>query len=783
MSPDRSRTNLPIPDPQHVGLTTYDAKDPDTTFPPIEPLRPPAGAPNVLLVLLDDVGFGASSAYGGPCDTPTAERLAAGGLSFTRFHTTALCAPTRAALLTGRNHHSVGMGAVPDLATSAPGYNSMRPKAAAPLAETLRLNGYSTAQFGKCHEVPMWENSPVGPFDLWPTGSGFEYFYGFIGGGTNQWYPGLYEGISPVEPTRTPEQGYHLTEDLADRTIAWIRQQKSLAPDKPFFAYFAPGATHAPHHAPKEWIDGYRGRFDAGWDALREETFARQQALGVIPADAELTARPEEIPAWDDIDDELKPVLARQMEVYAGFLSHADHQVGRLVDALEDLEILEDTLVLYLIGDNGASAEGTPHGTFNELLVFNQSMDLETTEFLKAHIDEFGTPAANNHYAVGWAHATCTPYQWTKQVASHFGGTRNGMIAHWPAGFDARSETRDQFHHVTDIAPTVLDAAGIPPPTFVHGIQQMPLHGVSMRYCFDDARAPGRHETQYFEIVCNRGIYHQGWTAVTRHSIPWLAAETPAFDDDTWELYDTTTDWSQAHDLAAQYPEKLRDLQRLFLIEAVKYGALPLDDRRVERFLAVIAGRPELVTGSSQLLFGGMGRLSESSVINTKNTSHSVTADIEVPEGAPSGVFIAQGGAFGGWSLYLLEGRPTYCYNLFGIRRTFVRGVDEVGAGTHQVRAEFDYDGGLGGAATVTLFVDGSPVGEGHLERTTPLVYSYDETTDIGCDNGSTVSDEYDEATSRFSGVVNWVEIDIGIDDADHVISADERWRVSMARQ
>ena len=734
-------------------------------------------------MLLDDVGFGASSVYGGPCATPTAERLAAGGLTFTRFHTTALCAPTRAALLTGRNHHSVGMGAVPDLATSAPGYNSIRPKAAAPLAETLRLNGYSTAQFGKCHEVPMWENSPVGPFDQWPTGSGFEYFYGFIGGGTNQWYPGLYEGTSPIEPTKTPEEGYHLTEDLADRAIAWIRQQKTLAPDKPFFAYFAPGATHAPHHVPKEWIDRYRGSFDEGWDVLREETFARQKELGVIPADAELTARPAEIPSWDDIDDDLRPVLARQMEVFAGFLSHADHHVGRLIGALEELEILDNTLVLYLVGDNGASAEGTPHGTFNELLVFNQSMDLETTEFLKAHIDEFGTPSANNHYAVGWAHATCTPYQWTKQVASHFGGTRNGMVAHWPAGFAATAETRHQFHHVTDIAPTILDAAGIAAPTFVNGIQQMPLHGVSMRYCFDDPEASGRHETQYFEIVCNRGIYHNGWTAVTRHSIPWVAAEMPAFDDDTWELYDTTTDWTQARNLADEHPEKLRDLQRLFLIEAVKYGALPLDDRRVERFLAEIAGRPELITGSSQLLFGGMGRLSESSVINTKNTSHSVTADIELPEHATSGVLIAQGGAFGGWSLYLRDALPTYCYNLFGITRTYVRGTEPVAPGAHQIRVEFAYDGGLGGSAGVTLFVDGRPVGDGRLERTTPLVYSYDETTDVGCDSGSTVSDEYDETTSRFAGTVHWVEIDVGVNDDDHVISADERWRVSMARQ
>ncbi len=783
MSFDPPRTHLPIPDAQHVGLTTYDAKDPETTFPAIEPLRPPAGAPNIVLVLLDDVGFGASSAFGGPCATPVAERLAAQGLKFNRFHTTALCAPTRQALLTGRNHHSVGMGAVPDLATSAPGYSSVRPKAAAPLAEVLKLNGYSTAQLGKCHEVPMWETSPTGPFDQWPTGSGFEYFYGFIGGGTNQWYPGLYEGTTPVEPATTPEEGYHLTEDLTDHAVAWMRQQKALVPDKPFFLYFAPGATHAPHHVPKEWIDRYRGQFDDGWDALREVTFARQKELGVIPADAELTERPDEIPAWADVPDRLKPVLARQMEVFAAYLSHTDDQIGRLISTLEELEILDDTLVLYLVGDNGASAEGTPNGTFNELLVFNQTMDLETVEFLEEHIDEFGSPTANNHYAVGWAHATCTPYQWTKQVASHFGGTRNGMITHWPNGFAARGELRSQFHHVTDIAPTILQAAGIPAPLFVHGIQQMPLHGVAMEYTFDAPDAPGRHETQYFEIVCNRGIYHQGWTAVTRHSIPWLSAQMPIFDDDTWELYDTTTDWSQAHDLAAVHPEKLHELQRLFLIEAVKYNVLPLDDRRVERFLASLAGRPELITGNSQLLFGGMSRLSESSVINTKNVSHSVTADVVVPEGDVTGVLVAQGGAFGGWCLYLLDGRPTYCYNLFGLSREYVRGTEPLAPGHHQVRSEFTYGGGLGGSAELALYVDGERVGEGHLDRSTPLVYSYDETTDVGSDGGSTVSDEYDRTNHEFPGTVNWVQIDVGTDDADHLISPEERWRVSMARQ
>ena len=457
---DVQRTSLPIPDQAYAGLVTYDAKDPAASFPPIEPLRPPAGAPNVLIVLIDDCGFGASSAFGGPIATPAFERLAEGGLKYDRFHTTALCSPTRQALLTGRNHHSVGMGGITEIATSAPGYNSIRPNTTAPLAETLKLNGYSTAQFGKCHEVPVWETSPMGPFHAWPTGSGFEHFYGFIGGETNQYAPAIYRDTVPVEPDRTPEEGYHFTEDMTDRAIEWVRQQKALMPDKPFFMYYAPGATHAPHHVPTEWSDKYAGRFDAGWDALREETLARQKALGVIPPDAELTARPAEIPAWDEMPDDLKPVLARQMEVYAGFLEHTDHHAGRLLDVLRDLEVLDDTLVYVIIGDNGASAEGTPNGCFNELVVLNGAFGLETTEFMADRIADFGTPAAYNHYAVGWAHAMDTPYQWTKQVASHWGGTRNGTIVHWPAGIRARGEIRHQFHHVIDVAPTVLEVAG-----------------------------------------------------------------------------------------------------------------------------------------------------------------------------------------------------------------------------------------------------------------------------------------------------------------------------------
>jgi arylsulfatase len=785
---DLPRTHLPIPDPQHVGVTTYDAKDPDTAYPPIRPVTPPDGAPNVLVVLIDDVGFGASSAFGGPCHTPNFERLAAAGLKFNRFHTTALCSPTRQALLTGRNHHSVGMGGITEIATSAPGYSSVRPKATAPLAEVLKLNGYSTAQFGKCHEVPVWETTPMGPFDGWPAGGGgFEYFYGFIGGETNQWYPGLYEGTIPVEPPATPEEGYHLTEDLADKAIDWIGQQKSIKGSQPFFVYFAPGATHAPHHAPPEFIERYHGQFDDGWDALRERTFARQLELGVVPEGAELTPRHAEIPAWDDMPDELKPVLAREMEVYAGFLEHTDHHVGRLLDALEELEVLDDTLIYVIIGDNGASAEGQLNGVFNEGVFFNGAADLETPEFLLERIDDFGTPRAYNHYAVGWAHAMCTPFQWTKQVASHWGGTRNGTIVHWPNGFAAKGELRTQFHHVIDVAPTVLDCAGIPEPLFVHGIHQRPIEGTSMRYAFDDAGAAERRETQYFEMLCNRGIYHQGWTAVTRHSVPWESFAQPvALDDDVWELYDTTADWTQAHDLAAEQPERLASLQRLFLIEAAKYDVLPLDDRRAERLNSDLAGRPVPVAGSSQLLFERMGRLNENCVLNTKNKSFSFTALVDVPEGGANGVLLAQGGRFGGASFYLHEGRPTYWYNLMGIQHFVVRGDREVPPGEHQVRMEFAYDGGgMGKGGDVTLFLDGEAVGNGRVEATAGVIFTLDETTDVGNDTGSPVTDDYPAGENRFTGTIRWLQLDIdeAAADADHVISAEERFRVAMAKQ
>jgi arylsulfatase A-like enzyme len=788
MRPDRhARSMLPIPDRPAPGLTTYDAKDPDTEYPPIEPLLPPEGAPNVLIVLIDDAGFGASSAFGGPCQTPNAERLASGGLKYNRFHTTALCAPTRQAMLTGRNHHSVGMGSITETATSAPGNSSLRPNTKAPLAMTLKLNGYSTAQFGKCHEVPVWQSSPMGPFDAWPSGGGgFETFYGFIGGENNQWDPALYDGTTPVEPPATPEEGYHLTEDLADHAVNWIRTQKALMPDKPFFVYFAPGATHAPHHVPKEWADKYKGQFADGWDAQREKTFAKQKELGVIPADAELTPRHAEIPAWEDMPAELKPVLEREMEVYAGFMEHTDHHVGRVIDAIEELGVLDNTIIYYIVGDNGASAEGTINGAFNEMANFNGMAALETPEFMVSKMDELGTPTSYNHYAVGWAWAMDTPFQWTKQVASHWGGTRNGTIVHWPNGITEKGGLRSQFTHCIDVAPTVLEAAGLPEPTMVNGVQQSPMEGTSMLYTFEDQAADDRHDLQYFEMFGNRGLYYKGWSAVTKHRTPWVmvGGVIPAFDDDVWELYDGSTDYSQANDLAGDNPEMLARLQRLWLIEATKYNVLPIDDRGIERATPEIAGRPTLIRGNSQLLYAGMGRLSENSVVSIKNKSFSVTAEVEVPDGGARGVIIAQGGRFGGWSLFVKERRAVFVYNVLGIREFATKADEAIPAGKHQVRMEFAYDGGgLGKGGGVTLFYDGSSVGTGRIEATQAMVFSADETTDVGYESGTTVSPDYTLETSRFTGKINWVQIDLGDDNHDHLIDPEERLRIIMARQ
>jgi arylsulfatase len=780
-----NRAHLPMPNTIRPTSIVYDAKNPDSKNPPIEQLRPPKGAPNVLIVLIDDVGFGCTSAFGGPCTTPTLEKLAAGGLKYNRFHTTAICSPTRQALLTGRNHHSVGMAGVTEIATGAPGYSSVRPNSMAPLAMTLKLNGYATAQFGKNHEVPVWETSPVGPFDAWPTGGGgFEYFYGFLGGEANQWYPTLYEGTTPVENKKTPEQGYHLVTDMTDKTIKWIAQQKLLAPDKPFFIYYAPGATHAPHHVAKEWADKYKGKFDQGWDKVRQETLARQKKLGIVPVDCQLTARPKEIPAWDSMPEEFKAVLCREMEVYAGFMEFTDHNVGRIVGLLEKLKILDDTLIFYIVGDNGASAEGGINGSFNEMSYFNGLQGLETAEYLTARIDKLGGPESYNHYAVAWAHAMNTPFQWTKQVASHWGGTRNATVVHWPKGIKAKGEIRSQFTHCIDVAPTVLEAAGLPQPQSVNGIQQDPIEGTSMVYSFNDAKAPEQHDVQYFEIMGNRAIYYKGWSAVSKHYTPWVNAKRPAFDDDVWELYDGSKDWSQANDLAQQMPEKLKELQRQWLIEAAQYKVLPLDDRLFEKLNPDLAGRPVLIKGKTQLLAGGMGRLSENCVLNIKNKSHSITAEIVVPEGGAKGVIVCQGANIGGWTLYAHNGKLKYCYNWGGFKTFMVESQDPLPAGQHQVRMEFAYDGGgAGKGGQATLYTNGKKVGEGRVDATLATIFSADDGTDVGEDSGAAISPDYGPVGNHFNGEIKGVQLSIADDPNNHMVNPEDAIKAALGRQ
>jgi arylsulfatase A-like enzyme len=751
------RTVLPIPEPVHPPITEQDARK--ATAPPRFQVKAPDGAPNVVIVLIDDFGFGHSSTFGGPIQTPTLQNLADEGLRFNRFHTTALCSPTRTALLTGRNHHVNNAGAVMELATNFPGNTGVRPNSVAPVAEMLRLNGYSTAAFGKYHETAPWEASVSGPLDRWPTHSGFDKFYGFIGGETNQWAPAIYDGVTRVEVPRDPS--YHFTTDMTNKAIAWVQFQQALTPEKPFFVYFAPGATHAPHHVPKEWIEKYRGKFDGGWDELREETLARQIELGVVPAGTKLTPRPAEIPAWDSMGAPQKRLFARQMETFAGFGAHTDHEVGRLVDTLRGMGELDNTLFLYIVGDNGASAEGGPNGSYNELLALNGIVSDVDSQL--PYIDEWGGPNTFPHFAIGWAHAGNTPFQWTKQVASHFGGTRNPLVMHWPDRIKARGELRSQFHHVIDVAPTILEAAGLPQPTSVDGTAQRPMDGVSMLYTIDAAGAKDRRTTQYFEMFGNRAIYHEGWVAATRHSIPWLMAQLPPFDQDRWELYNVAEDFSQANDLATEHPDKLKELQALFVEEAIRNNVFPLDDRRVERFNAAIAGRPDLMGGRTRLvLHEGMTGIPENAFINIKGRSFTLTADVDVPDANASGVIIAQAGRFGGWSLYMKDGRVHHVYNFGGLQHTVISSPDALAPGRHTVHYEFAYDGGPPGSGGMSrLAIDGAAAGEVRVPRTMPFAYSGDEGVDVGMDDETPVTDAYEQGNNRFSGTVREVAIEL----------------------
>jgi len=751
------RTVLPIPEPDYPHETELDARK--ATPPPRFEVKAPQGAPNVLIVLIDDMGFGMPSAFGGPVSMPTAERLAQQGLRYNQFHTTALCSPTRTALLSGRNHHMNNMGSITETATAFPGNTGQRPNNVAPLAEMLRLNGYSTGFFGKNHETAPWETSPSGPTDRWPTRSGFDEFYGFFGGETNQWAPYLYHGMNAVEVPRDPN--YNFMTDMTDKAIAWMQFQKALTPDKPFFMYFAPGATHAPHHVPKEWIAKYKGKFDAGWDALREETLARQITRGVVPAGTKLAAKPEAIKDWASLSADEKKLFARQMEVYAGFGEYADTEIGRLVDAIGETGQLDNTLIIYILGDNGTSAEGGMNGMFSEMTYFNGVQ--ETVADMLEKYDEWGGPTTYPHMAAGWAVAGDTPFMWTKQVASNFGGTRNGMIVSWPKRVTARGEVRSQFHHVIDVAPTVLEAASLPEPKSVNGTVQEPIEGVSMMYTFDDAKAESRHKTQYFEIFGNRAIYADGWFAGTIHRAPWEMKPRTALLDDKWELYDTRTDFSLAADLAAQNPAKLKELQDLFMKEAVKYRVLPIDDRVFERINAKMVGRPDLMGERTSLtLHAGMKGMSENVFLNIKNRSLTITADVETPAGGANGVIIAQGGRFGGWSLYMKGGKPIYVYNFLGLQRFAVASAQPVPPGKATIRFEFAYDGGgLAKGGLGTIYINDKKVGEGRIERTQPMIFSADETADVGEDDATPVTEDYKAYDNKFTGKILKVTVDV----------------------
>jgi arylsulfatase len=752
-----NRTVLPIPEPDYPHSTVLDARD--AKAPPRFDIKAPTGAPNVLIVLVDDMGFGMPSAFGGPVRMPAADHLASQGLRYNQFHTCALCSPTRTALLSGRNHHTNNMGAITEMATAFPGNTGQRPDKVAPLAEMLRLNGYSTAFFGKNHETAAWEVSPSGPTNRWPTRSGFDKFYGFIGGETNQWAPSLYEGLTPVQPPHKP--GYNFMTDMTDKAIAWMKFQKSLTPDKPFFIYFAPGATHAPHHVPKEWIEKNKGRFDGGWDKLREETLARQIKLGVVPPGTKLAAKPEAIKDWSKLGADEQKLFARQMEVYAAFGEYCDHEIGRLFDALEETKQRDNTLIFYILGDNGTSAEGGMNGMFNESTFFNGIG--ETVQDMLKHYDDWGSPTTYPHMAAGWAVAGDTPFTWTKQIPSNYGGTRNGMIVAWPKRIKAGNEVRPQWHHVIDVAPTILQAAGLPEPKSVNGVVQTPIEGVSMVYSFDHAEAKSTHTTQYFEIMGNRGIYHEGWFAGTIHRAPWEAKPRAKLLDDKWELYDARKDFSLANDLAAANPEKLKELQALFMKEAIKYRVLPIDDRTLERLTAESAGRPDLMGKRTTLtLSAGMQGMSENVFINIKNRSLSITADVEIPQGGASGVILAQGGRFGGWSLYLKEGKPTYCYNYLGLHEFKVSALKPLAPGKSSIRMNFDYDGGgIGKGGTATILVDGQKTVSGRIEHTQASVFSADETADVGVDEATPVTTDYAERDNTFTGKILKVTIDV----------------------
>ena len=755
---------LPAPDMKFGGEINLNARDSKPYWQP--QVVPPKGAPNVLLIITDDVGFGAPGTFGGVIPTPALDRIAKAGLRYTQFHTTALSSPTRAALITGRNHHSVGFGTISETATGYPGYDSVITKDKATIGEILKQNGYGTSWFGKDHNTPSFQTSQAGPFDQWPIGMGFEYFYGFVGGETNQWQPDLYRNTTRVYPY-VGKPGYNLTTDMADDAIAYLNQLNELDPKKPFFMYYAPGGTHAPHHPTQEWIDKFKGKFHAGWNKLREEIFANQKKLGVIPQDAQLTPWPDDLlKKWDDLSADEQKLFERQMEVYAAYLAYTDYEIGRVIQAVEDMGRLDNTLIIYISGDNGGSAEGSPAGTPNEMTFFN-GVEVPVEAQLQKYYDVWGTDKTYPHMAVGWTWAMNTPYRWTKQVASYFGGTRNGMVIAWPGHIKDAGGIRNQFHHVIDIVPTILDAAGIPAPETVNGITQKPIEGVSMVYSFDKAQAaaPSKRTTQYFEMMGLRALYHDGWIASTLpYRAPWDATK-PAPKDIvngvTWELFDLTKDWTQNNNIVAANPDKLKELQDLFWIEAEKYQVLPLDASGLER---LISPKPSIVAGRDEFTYTRpIAGIPQGTAPSILNRSFTITANIEVPEGGSEGMLATAGGRFAGWAFYLLKGKPVFVYNLLDLARERVEGAKALSPGKHAVIFDFKYDGpGLAKGGTATIRVDGAEAAKQQFSRTIPLALEASETFDIGSDTGTGVDDADYQPPFAFTGKLNKLTVKIG---------------------
>ena len=750
------RTTLPLAEPSYPPITELDVRK--ATPPPRFEVKAPDGAPNVLVILLDNLGFGATKPFGGVIEMPTLERLARSGLIYNNFHTAPLCSPSRVALITGRNPHSANMGSVAELSTAFPGQTSERPNSVATIAETLKLNGYSTAMFGKDHEFTPWELSVSGPFDSWPVGSGFEKFYGTLTGESDLFAPPLLDGTTLVDLPNEPN--YYYPTDLADHAISWIRAQKTMTPDKPFFIYYASPGVHSPSQVPSAWRDRYKGQFDMGWDKYREQILARQKSLGIVPPNTQLTPKPtqKEMPDWDKLSTKEKKVFTRHQEIFAAYAEEADHEIGRVVQAIEDLGAMDNTLIVYITGDNGSSGNGGSTGSFNSTASFNGIP--EPVDYQFEHLAEFGGPHSAMTPPLGWAIADNAPFAYC-QFSTAYGGTTNGAVIHWPKVIKAHGEVRPQYHHIIDVAPTILEAAALPQPKVVNGTPQKPIEGVSMVYSFADGAAKSPHTVQYAEFAGNRGIYQDGWYALTLHRVPWERQPRSTFDQDKWELYNTADDFSCANDLADKNPDKLKEMQAAFLTEAVKYNVLPLDDRTQERFNPAIAGRPDKLGGRTSLtVYSGMIGMKENAFINIKNRSYSVTAELEVPKSGVSGVILAQGGENAGWSLYVKDGKPRFAYNYLG-DVTAIASAERMPAGRVTLGYEFAYDGGKpGSGGTGSIFINGKKVATRRIERTIPFIFGA-ETADVGQDLYTPVTSDYAKGSNKFTGTIDKVTIDL----------------------